>query len=274
MVKYKYIVQIVLCKKMRREKRSMRYLTAQIEDNSAEIILNVFKAIAIIEMVIAIIFVIRDEVKFADVEKPCTLEELSCALPLKTRVDMYIDSLELPKEEVYVESYEMEALAETVKVVYYSPTNEERQMAYLIAKSEAGIEDSFGKILVINVAINNMKESGYSNLIEEFTASGRYSSVINGVPCIKQNDEWIPVTEEMLSDELKTAVEMAFEKDYTEELLREVAEAKNLDKTYYEGGALFFYNPDAISSYQASLRENIQVEFRYGRHIFYRIWDE
>ena len=253
----------------------MRYMRAQIEERF-DVIFSILKIIAIIETIIAVIFLIRDEIKFADVKEPCTFESLSSTLSIETMTDMYIESLQLPKEEIYVEDVEVQALAEPVEenMIYYSPTVEELQMAYLIAKSEAGIEDSFGKILVINVAINNMKESGYSNLIEEFTASGRYSSVINGVPSIKQGDEWIPVTEEMLDSELKSAVEMAFEKDYTEELLREVAEANNLDETYYKGGALFFYNPKAISDYQASLRVNIKCEFQYGRHFFYRIWDK
>ena len=257
----------------------MRYMRAQIEDRF-DVIFSILKIIAIIETIIAVIFLIREEIKFADVKEPCMLQGLSSTLSLETMTDLYIESLQLPKEEIYMEDIEvqdievqsLEVIAE--KEIYYNPTPEELQMAYLIGKSEAGIEDSFGQTLVINVAINNMKASGYSNLIEEFTASGRYSSVINGIPSIKQGDEWIPVTEEMLDSELKSAVEMAFEKDYTEELLREVAEANNLDETYYKGGALFFYNPNAISDYQESLRANIKCEFQYGRHIFYRIWDK
>lgn len=161
----------------------------------------------------------------------------------------------------------------------YCPTEEERQWAYFMAFAEAGIEDPFGQTLVIDVAINSMRENGYSNLIEEFTANGRYSSVKNGVPSVivGRNEEgkaiWKPVTEEDLSDSLKDAVDDAFEKDYTEELLKQALGTRDLPADYYEGGALYFYNPKAISAKASSERANILVSFQYGRHVFYRVWD-
>lgn len=266
-------MQIALCKKSRKGESMMRYLTLRIEDNS-ERILRVLKFIAMLVIVIAAVVLGCGEVNIANLENlyPTTEENLmQQRISVEEQARQYIQSLELP-EEVYED---VAVLAEEI-IPYYNPTDEERQMAYLVAKSEAGIEDSFGQTLVINVAINNMKASGRSNLIEEFNASGRYSSVKNGVPSIyiKAEDKWIPVTEDMLSDELKAAVDRAFEKDYTEELLKEVAEEKGLDETYYEDGALYFYNPNAVSDYQASLRANIKVFFQYGRHVFYRVWDK
>lgn len=255
----------------------MRYLTMWIEDNS-ERIFQILKILVILEAIIAVIILLCGELNIANLETNYPTNQKAIIgerIPLEEQIRHDIQSLELPKE-LQVEIMEMQEplIAVNESQEYYEPTDEERQMAYLVAKSEAGIEDSFGQTLVINVAINNMKANGYSSLIEEFTASGRYSSVKNGVPSIKQNGKWIPVTEDMLSDELKSAVEMAFEKDYTEELLKSVAEEKNLSEDYYKDGALYFYNPNAVSDYQASIRANIKVSFKYGRHVFYRIWDK
>lgn len=207
---------------------------------------------------------------------------------VKKEFDLYIANFEVPKELLQQDQIEKihevvdeedTEIIDEVSEVYYQPTDEERQYAYLLAFAEAGIEDSLGQTLVINVAINHMKDKGYSNLIEEFTAKGRYSSVIDGVPCIKVKDEngeccWKPVTEENLTDELKAAVDVAFQKDYTEEMLREVADELGKDSSYYEGGALYFYcsDPRALSPEALASREGIEVKFEYGRHIFYRIW--
>lgn len=153
----------------------------------------------------------------------------------------------------------------------YNPTEEERNFAYRVAWGEAGIEGSMGQILVINAAINHMKEKGYSNLTEEFEAAGRFSCVINGQV---YNCEKI-VNVEDVPQEVKDAVDSAFENDYTEELLKKQAESLGItDEKYWKGGATYFYNPKACSEHQNSLRENIKVKFQYGHHIFYRYWDK
>ena len=155
----------------------------------------------------------------------------------------------------------------------YIPSEEEREFAYKLAFGEAGLEDAMGQTLVINTAINNMRERGFSNLIEEFTAPKRYSCVINREVYIPYGTGKRLVTEADLTPELKDAVEEAFRKDYTEELLKNEAESKGLnDPKYYEGGALYFYNPKAVSEEQAKARENIEVKFQHKNHTFYRNW--
>lgn len=158
---------------------------------------------------------------------------------------------------------------------YYNPTENERQWAYLMAYAEAGIEKPFGQTLVINVLINRALRNN-SDLITVSLEDGQFSCIHNGVPCIysDKEDVWFPVTEDMITDELRDAVDSAFEKDYTEDLLKEVAEAKNLSENYYQGGALYFYSPGAVSDYQSNLRANIQVSFRYGGHVFYKVWNK
>lgn len=183
----------------------------------------------------------------------------------------YINGLEIPKEDVITESTEV--LEEVVTDVesYYVPTEEERQFAYRLAFGEAGIESELGQILVINVAINNMRAKGYSDLIEEFTMESRYSSVINGEV---YNCGRI-VTVEDVPQSIKDAVDAAFECDYSEKMLKEEANKLGItDSKYWEGGSLYFYNPDACSDYQNEIRKNVKVKFRCGRHLFYRYWDK
>ncbi len=253
-------------------------------DDLKQLIFNALRNIAIAESLIAMLVIIYGDWKIQKLEEiyPSNIViDFRPRMSVKEQAKLYIQSLEIPPmEETNEEKIEEVILEEEQQINsmtvdentenYYNPTEEERHWAYLIAKSEAGIEDDLGKTLVINVAINHMKSKGYADLIEEFNASGRYSSVVNGVPCIGG----VPVTDDMLTDDLKIAVDKAFEKDYTEEVLKEVAESKGLDSSYYDGGATYFYNPKAISDHQRELRANISVTFQHGRHVFYRVWDQ
>ena len=150
------------------------------------------------------------------------------------------------------------------KAINYIPTQEEIEMAYKVAFAEAGIEGRMGQILVINVAINNMKTKGYLSLMQEFQA-GRYSSIVDGVVY----NEGKSVELENVPQSVKDAVNEAFRNDYTEEILK--AEAEKLDITdskYWEGGATYFCAPGCAG------RENIKVRFQFGGHMFYRYWDK
>jgi len=227
------------------------------------------------------------EIEIYEIENPranileikVSKEMISKTEVTETNLFRTADTIEISNEQCTLETENLKGVEEQFNNYYYNPTDEEREMAYKLAFSEAGIEESFGQTLVINVAINNMMDKGYSSIIEEFISSGRYSSVINGVPSIQVKREdgtkvWTPVTDDMLSDELKEAVNLAFERDYSEDLLKEVAEEMGLDSSYYEGGALYFYAPKAISEEAKKSRSNIKVDFQYGRHVFYRIWDK
>lgn len=204
---------------------------------------------------------------------------------IKEQLQEYIKAHELSlSEEISISEFIKEmaeqsniSIVHPVIKLYYHPTEEERLWAYLMAVAEAGLEDAFGQTLAINVAINRAIETGDS-LIEVFTAPGQFSSIHNGVPHLRivhedETIEWILVTEDMITDEIREAVDRAFRKDYTEELLKEEAIRKGLDSSYYEGGALYFYNPNAISQEQADSRSNVKVSFQCGNHGFYRRWD-
>lgn len=111
-------------------------------------------------------------------------------------------------------------LARSDARTYYIPTTEELQWAYLMAAAVAGDEEALIQTMVTNVDINRAKAEGIS-LVDVFTAPNHFSGVHNGVPSICTVDEdgkvlWTPVTEDMLTDELKEAVDAAFMKDYTD----------------------------------------------------------
>lgn len=257
-------------------KAFLKAVKDEVEENSWAIY-KLLKVIAVIEIITALTVFAYDVYQSIMYQEP-KVYDLGQRLSVEEQMYLDIQAMELPQEteiQVLELTTEIELVLETLAtelIPYYIPTEEERRWAYFVAFSEAGIEDALGQTLVTNVAINRAIEKGVT-LDKVYTEKGQYSSVVNGVPSIMQNGKWIPVTEDMISDELKAAVDAAFEKDYTVQFLKAVAEDKGLDASYYEGGALFFYNPDAISDHQASLRANIKVAFKYGRHIFYRVWD-
>lgn len=102
----------------------------------------------------------------------------------------------------------------------YYPSDEERQLAYLMAYAQTHDEEPIIQTMGTNVAINIAKEEGM-NLIDVFTFPNLFSGMCDGVPSIINTNEdgkleWIPVTDDMLTDELKEAVDLAFEQDFTE----------------------------------------------------------
>ncbi|MCI8832745.1 MAG: cell wall hydrolase [Clostridia bacterium] len=108
----------------------------------------------------------------------------------------------------------------TIQKSYYTPSDEERQFAYLMACAQAHGEESIIQTMVTNVAINRA-ERDEKNLIDVFTEKNQFSGIHDGVPSIMEKNEdgtatWVPVTEDMLTDELKKAVDLAFEQDFTE----------------------------------------------------------
>jgi len=157
---------------------------------------------------------------------------------------------------------------------YYNMTLTASELDFLekLVFSESGNQPDLGQILVANAVLNRAKVSGQS-VVQVGCASGQFSPVKNGVPCVRRNGKWIPVTEEMLTGQLKSNVRKALEKDYSIELLQEVAMQKGItDPRYWEGGAKYFYNPNACSDEQNAARSSVKVEITIADHNFYAIW--
>lgn len=165
------------------------------------------------------------------------------------------------------------------KMMYYNPTQEELEFLHKLVYAEAGNEDLLGKIIVANVVINDMYERDFEDLFEEITYPGRYSTVVDGKVYIIYTDKsgnkvQQLVTDEMVTQEVKDAVELALEKEYSEELLKQEAEALGInDPKYYEGGALYFCSPGALSEERSNERMHIKVTYKHGSHAIYRFWD-
>lgn len=122
----------------------------------------------------------------------------------------------------------------SIQKSYYTPSDEERQFAYLMAYAQTRNEEPIIQTMVTNVAINIAKEEGI-NLIDVFTDLNRFSGMHDGVPSFSvANDDhtltWFPVTEDMLTDELKEAVDLAFERDFTKGAIRYYDNRKNYSK--------------------------------------------
>lgn len=264
---------------MTRAKNEYFYGSSYTREEAMEIIEKFFirkleqllKITTVILSIVAIIALYRGEKLLKEADEFLEKSEHNSSiyeerLSVEEEFWKYIDSLEVPECDV-----QQAIIVEAEIVVNYVPSEQERQWAYCVAFAEAGIESELGQILVINAAINNMRAEGYSDLIEEFTSTGRYSSVISG----KVYNCGEVVTVDDVPQNVKEAVDSAFEYDYSEEMLKEQAEKLGItDSKYWEGGARYFYNPEFCSDFQNKLRENVKVKFKCGSHVFYRYWDE
>lgn len=174
-------------------------------------------------------------------------------------------------EEV-IESVKTVSKQNTETIIRYNATEEEVMFLCKLVVAEAGGEDVYGQELVASVSINNAIKLG-CNLIAEIQKKGRYSSVINGIPC-KGGNEATPVLEEDVTAQIREAVYRALESDCTESILKAIAEEKGLtEEKYYKGGAKYFYNPQYVTGIQKDMRENISVSFEHKNHVFYCSWD-
>ena len=148
------------------------------------------------------------------------------------------------------------------KSINYNPSAEGKERLCKVVFAEAGIESFMGQVLVANVAYNNMIAHGYTDLTQELK-EGRYSCIVNGVVY----NEGKPVEIEDIPQSVKDAVEEALRNDSTEAVLKAEAERLGItDSKYWEGGAIYFCAPGCEG------RENVEVKFQLGGHMFYRDW--
>lgn len=176
------------------------------------------------------------------------------------------------------------AYAETVSSVQtddtnwrYEPTDEEFLYTCKLAFAEAGAEEAIGQTAVVEVALNSVEYGWASSIIEEFQRPYRYSSVINGIPQVPAyGGGFRPVTEDDLSCELKEAIRKAFLGErVTEQYLKEQALRQGLtDEAYWKGGALYFFNWNAIGKKEQEARNEtaMPVRISIGHHTFARYW--
>ena len=147
-----------------------------------------------------------------------------------------------------------------------------------LAYAEGGSDGEKAMAAVVATTLNRI---GSPDFPDDFwaviTKPCAYNSVRDGKIWIMTNDPY-ECTYEMVSDELRHYVwlALAYGYDPTEAKLREVAVENGIEdlNQYVGDGALYFYNPDAVSDYENELRRSIRCETRIGSQIFYTYWDE
>ncbi len=141
-----------------------------------------------------------------------------------------------------------------VKTGNYSYTEEDLRYLEKVICVEARGEGLAGQIIVANTVINRVKQWGGS-IHEIITSQGQFASISG-------------VTDSMITDEMRQAAKMAFEVDLTEGVMKAVAGENGFDASYYQGGSLYFFNPEWCSQNELQKRKNI-TGIRYRGHVFY-----
>ena len=151
----------------------------------------------------------------------------------------------------------------------------EIETLYMITYAEAGLEDEEHQVAVAATILNRMMAESFPNdFYEVIYQKNAFSSVHNEKIYI-MTDEPYEVTLDMIPESTKNAVHRALMgEDPTEEALRAEARRLGIDEEQYaEGGALFFYNPNACGTNALEEREGIKVKVSLGLHTFYKVWD-
>ena len=147
-----------------------------------------------------------------------------------------------------------------------------------LAYAEGGSDGEEAMAAVVATTLNRINSPDFpDDFWAVITMEDAYNSVRDGKIWIMTNDPY-ECTYEMISDELRHYVwlALAYGYDPTETKLREVAVKNGIEdlNQYVGDGALYFYNPDAVSDYEYGLRKSIKCETRIGSQIFYTYWDE
>lgn len=140
----------------------------------------------------------------------------------------------------------------------YIPTKEEFVVLCKVIYAEAWGE-SFGGKVSAGTALVNRAIQYKTDIITEAKKPSKFAS-INGI------------TESMITDEIREAARWACEMDITEGTLKAIAEMYGYSSSYYEGGAIYFFNPEGCGREALKDRENTRG-FKIGGHIIYKETD-
>ena len=118
---------------------------------------------------------------------------------------------------------------------------------------EAGGEPLAGKIIVANSVLNRVRLN-QTDVITEVNRKNQFASIAN-------------ISGRKITPEIRRAVDMALDADYTKGVLKAISAEQN-------HGSLWFYSPKYISEAQLRQRKNVKVAVRYGGHVFYGEWNK
>lgn len=221
---------------------------------------------------------VQPEIKEVHIEKEVALTE-SKAEVLEAK-DGKILAFDAAQYEAAVEVLETMRLQEEKKqeAEYFAKErmvpnwqDERFQMFLKVVFTEAGI-CSLDEQEAVALSIWNRAKKDPNSIIEVLCASGQFTSVINGTPCING----VPVKLEEIPDTTKEAVINVIngKKTLVESLLEEEALRQGLDpKVYAEGGPVFFYEPRLITEKAVRDRAKIKCQVKVGYQTFYKVWD-
>ena len=138
---------------------------------------------------------------------------------------------------------------------------------------EAGPKDT-NQVLVAEVIRNRTEHPDFPNdAIQVCEQKGQFETIQNGVP-VKQSGE--PIDLETIP-EMDEVYQKVFEEDSneTERLLKQEALKNGLyNEKYWEGGALYFSNLEAVSEevYVKGQYGRIKVSVKVGGNTYWRYW--
>lgn len=193
------------------------------------------------------------------------------------------NSIDIQPKEISYENLQRNnsKLAETEKTeekeeeFIVNLTQDELETFYMLVFAEDGIEDEDTQVAVAATFLNRMLSDSFSSdFYEVLYQDNAFSSVHNEKIYIMTENPY-EVTLDMIPESTKNAVHRALMgEDPTEEALRAEARRLGIDEEQYaEGGALFFYNPNACGTNALEEREGIKVKVSLGLHTFYKVWD-
>ncbi len=153
----------------------------------------------------------------------------------------------------------------------YIPSPEEIDNLCKLIYAEAGNQPYEGMVAVAEVVFNRIRSEQFPDTINEVIfAPGQFSPCSNGG--IKSNGRYVSLNSDV-SGEIKQAVLEAWSgSNITEAMLKKEALSRGVnDPSYWEGGALYFANPRAVSN--SSTKNQIlssQVKVSIQDHVFRR----
>lgn len=206
------------------------------------------------------------------VVKTNTKEATQTTVMEKLQPMVVVEETEKEEEETVVNTWEQQS-----NTAFFS--EEDEFFLKSVAYAEAGVDGKEAVKAVMHVLYNRTKAEGFGSSIREVVnKSGAFSSVRGGYVYLVTSEGNILVTQNILPTYVNEAYETFVAEvqagiDPTKELLQEQANLLGFEEPkFWQDGALYFYNPYAISWNEQNARAGIRVQIPIGTQYFYCYW--
>ncbi len=204
--------------------------------------------------------------------EPKTKETMQTTVMEKLQPMVVVEETEKEEEETVVNTWEQQS-----NTAFFS--EEDEFFLKSVAYAEAGVDGKEAVKAVMHVLYNRTKAEGFGSSIREVVnKSGAFSSVRGGYVYLVTSEGNILVTQDILPTYVNEAYETFVAEvqagiDPTKELLQEQANLLGFEEPkFWQDGALYFYNPYAISWNEQNARASIRVQIPIGSQYFYCYW--